>query len=171
MSPEKDAEEADEEGGDDHRAVGEDFSVAEVGQQHGGEAEAGKDGDVDLGVSEEPEEMEPEERAAVAAFVDDAVDEVAGGEEEAGSSVAVAEEEKDGGEQDGERDDAEEGCGEPSPDGEGEAFPGHAVAAVADDGGEGVDGARGGGDGEESDGDEPEIHAERPGRDRRWGRR
>ena len=48
-------------------AVGEDAAVAEVGQQHGGEAQAGEDGDVDLGVSEEPEEMEPEERAAVAA--------------------------------------------------------------------------------------------------------
>ena len=84
VSPEQDAEEADEEGGGDHGAVGEDFSVAEVGEEHGGEAEAGEDGDVDLGVSEEPEEMEPEERAAVAAVVEDAVDEVAGGEEEAG---------------------------------------------------------------------------------------
>ena len=67
VSPEEDAEEADEERGGDHGAVGEDAAVAEVGQQHRGEAEAGEDGDVDLGVSEEPEEMEPEERAAVAA--------------------------------------------------------------------------------------------------------
>ena len=34
MSPEEDAEEADEESGGDHRAVGEDFAVAEVGQEH-----------------------------------------------------------------------------------------------------------------------------------------
>ena len=161
VSPEQDAEEADEQGGGDHGAVGEDFAVAEVREEHGGEAEAGEDGDVDLGMSEEPEEMEPEERAAVRRRgVEDAVDEVAGGEEEAGSGVAVAEEEQDGGEQDGEGDDAEERGGEPSPDGEGEAFPGHPGAAVADDGGEGVDGAYGGGDGEEGDGDEPEIHAE-----------
>ena len=72
--------------------------MAEVGEEHGGEAEAGEDGDVDLGVSEEPEEMEPEERAAVPAFVHDAVDEVPCGEEEAGVGVAVAEEEEDGGE-------------------------------------------------------------------------
>src|SRR6266436_3896534 len=50
-------------------------------------AEAGEDGDVDLGVSEEPEEMEPEEGAAVAAAVEDSADEVAGGEEEAGVGV------------------------------------------------------------------------------------
>ena len=67
VSPEQDAEEADEQRGDDHRAVGEDAAVAEVGQQHRGEAEAGEDGDVDLGMSEEPEEMQPEQRGAVAA--------------------------------------------------------------------------------------------------------
>ena len=92
--------------------------------------------------------------------VEDAVDEVAGGEEEAGSGVAVAEEQQDGGEEDGEGDDAEECGGEPSPDGEGEAVPCHALATVADDGDEDVDGADGGGDGEEGDAGEPEVHAE-----------
>ncbi len=43
--------------GGDHEAVAEDAAMAEVGQHHGGEAHAGEDGDVDLGVSEEPEEM------------------------------------------------------------------------------------------------------------------
>jgi hypothetical protein len=64
--------------------------------------------------------------------------------------VAVAEEEQERGEQDGEGEDAEQGGGEPSPDGEGKALPGHAFAAELDDGGEGVDGAEGGGDGEEA---------------------
>ena len=67
VSPDQDAEEADEQGGGDHGAVGEDSAAAEVGEEHRGEAHAGEDGDVDLGVSEEPEEMEPEEGAAVAA--------------------------------------------------------------------------------------------------------
>ncbi len=160
VSPEQDAEEAYEEGRDDHGAVGEDAAVAEVCEEHGREAEAGEYGDVDLRVSEEPEEMEPEERAAVASVVDYAVDEVAGGEEEAGVSVAVAEEEEDCREEYGEGDDTDERGREPAPDGEGEALPGHAGAAVADDGGEGVDGACGGGDGEEGDGDEPEVHTE-----------
>jgi hypothetical protein len=66
--------------------------VREVREQHGGEAHAGEDGDVDFGVSEEPEEMKPEERAAVGAFVEDSVDEVSGGKEEAGACVAIAEE-------------------------------------------------------------------------------
>lgn len=89
-----------------------------------------------------------------------AANEVACGKKEAGSGVAVAEEEQDGGEKDGEGEDAEERGGEPSPDGEGKAVPGQAFATAADDGGEGVDGAGGGGDGEEGDADEPEIHAE-----------
>src|ERR1700733_6268270 len=132
MSPEEDFEEADQEGGCDHGAVGEDFSVAEVGEEHRGEAKAGEDGDVDLGVSEEPEEMEPEERAAIAAAVEDVVDEVCvyhktGGEEEAGVGVAIAEEEKDRRGENGEGEDAEERGGEPSPDGEGKTLPGHAV--------------------------------------------
>jgi hypothetical protein len=77
VSPDEDAEEADEECGGDHEAVGEDAAVAEVGEDHGGEAHAGEDGDVDLGMAEEPEEMEPEEGAAVAAMLEeDAVDEV-----------------------------------------------------------------------------------------------
>ena len=69
VSPEEDSEEADGEGGVDHGAVGDDSSVGEVCQQHRGQAHAGEDGDVDLGVSEEPEEMEPEEWAAVASCV------------------------------------------------------------------------------------------------------
>ena len=60
MSPDEDAEEADEERGRDHEAVGEDAAAGEVGEHHRREAHAGQDGDVDLRVSEEPEEMEPE---------------------------------------------------------------------------------------------------------------
>ena len=160
MSPEQDAEEAYEQGGDDHNAVGEDFAVTEVGQQHGGEAHAGEDGDIDLGVSEEPEEMEPEEGAAVAVGVEGSVDEVSGGKEEAGAGVAVAEEEQEGSEEDGEGDDGEDGGGEPAPDGKGEAVPGHAGAAELEDGGECVDGAEHGRDGEYGDTGEPEVHAE-----------
>ena len=160
VSPEQDAEEANEEGRRDHGSVGEDAAVAEVCQEHGGEAHAGEDGDVDLGVSEEPEEVKPEKGAAVAAVVKDAVDEVASGEEEAGAGVAVAKEKQYSRQQDGEGDDAEEGRGKPSPDGEGKALPGHAGAAVADDGGEGVDRAGGGGDGEEGDACEPQVHSQ-----------
>jgi len=160
MSPEEDSEESDQEGGCDHGAVGEDFSVAEVGQEHRGEAKAGEDGDVDLGVSEEPEEMEPEQGAAIAAAVEDVIDEVSGGEEEAGVGVAIAQQKQNCGQENGEGDDAEQRGGEPSPDGEGKAFPRHARTAEANDGGEGIDRACGVGDGEQGDGDQPEIHAE-----------
>jgi hypothetical protein len=49
---------------------------------------------------------------------EDAVDEVLSGEEEGGVEVPVAEEEQERGEENGEREDAEESGGEPSPDGE-----------------------------------------------------
>ena len=90
---------------------------------------------------------------------EDAADEVLCGEEEAAVEMTVAEEEKDGGEQDGEGEDAEQSGGEPSPDGEGEALPGEAFAAEFGDGGEGVDRAEGGCDREECDAGQPEIHA------------
>ena len=152
VSPDEDAQEADEQRGRDHRPIGEDAAAGEVRQQHRGEAHAGKDGDVDLGVSEEPEEMQPEQRGTVAFIgVKDAVDEVARGEVEAGAGVAVAEEQQERGEQDGEGDQGEQRAGEPSPDGEGQALPGHAVAAEPDDGGEGVDCAGSRSDAEQSD--------------------
>lgn len=92
--------------------------------------------------------------------MDDSVDKIAGGDEEAGAGVAVAEEQDEGGEQDGEGEDAEQCGGEPAPDGERKAIPGHAFAAEADDGDEGIDRGHGGGDCEDGDREEPEIHAE-----------
>src|SRR6266851_4571337 len=164
VSPEEDAQEADEQGGGDHRAIGEDPSMAEVRNEHRGEAHAGEDGDVKLGVPEEPEEMEPEERAAGAAVriggVKDTVDQVSCGEEEAGSGVAIGEEEEKRGEEDGEGDEAEQCSGEPSPYGEGEAFPGHAVATEADDGDQGIDCGDHGRNREQRNAAEPEVHSE-----------
>jgi hypothetical protein len=132
MAPEEDAEESDEQGGGDHGAVGEDTAMAEVCQQHRGESHAWEDSDVDLRVSEEPEEMEPKERASVAFCMKNSVDEVSGGKEEAGSGMTIAEEEKQGGEKDGKGDDAEERGGEPSPDRKGKTVPGHTFAAKTD---------------------------------------
>ena len=98
VSPDEDAKEADEQSSEDHDAVAEDLSAAEVAKNHGGEAHAGKDGDVDLWMSEEPEEMQPEERAsipgAMAWIMQNSVGEVAGGDEEAGAGVTVTEEKK-----------------------------------------------------------------------------
>ena len=150
VSPDEDAEEADEQGGGDHDAVAEDFAAAEVAEEHGGEAHAGQDSDVDLRVAEKPEEMEPEERAAVAGGVEGSIDKIAEREEEAGAGVAVEEEEGERGEEDGEGDNGEHGGGEPRPDGEGESFPRHAGAAVGDDGGEQVDSSENGGKAEQA---------------------
>ena len=61
---------------------------------------------------------------------------------------------------DGEGQDAEQGGGKPSPDGEREALPGHAVATQLEDGDEGVDRGHGRGHGEQPDAGEPEVHAE-----------
>ncbi len=82
------------------------------------------------------------------------------GDEEAAAEVAVAEEKKESGEEHGKRKDGEQRSGEPSPDRERKAVPGHALAAEADDGGEHVDGADRAADGEERDAGEPEVHAE-----------
>jgi len=59
VSPNEDAEEADEERGGDHGAVGEDAATGEVAEQHRDETHAREDGDVDLRMAEEPEEMKP----------------------------------------------------------------------------------------------------------------
>ena len=88
-------------------AVGEDAAAAEVGEEHGGEAHAGEDGDVDLGMSEEPEEMEPEERASRRRWRETRVPLTTSprGMKKLVPSVAVAEEEHDGGEEHGEGED------------------------------------------------------------------
>ncbi len=62
MAPNDEAEQADEDGSGGHHAIADDGAAAEIGDEARDETHAGEDGDVDLRVAEEPEEMQPEER-------------------------------------------------------------------------------------------------------------
>ena len=101
VSPDDEAEQADGDEHGGHDAVAEDATAGEVGEEGSGESHAGQDGDVDLGMSEEPEEMQPEERRAVAVADDVAVDQIAGGDKEARAEMAIGEEQHERGEQHG----------------------------------------------------------------------
>src|SRR5277367_5453496 len=97
MSPDEDAKQADGQRGRDHQAIGEDATAREVGDDHRRETHAGKYGDVDLRVAEEPEEMEPEERRAGAlAREEPGVDDVRARDEEGAAEMTIAEEKQDG---------------------------------------------------------------------------
>ena len=90
VSPDQDAEEADQQRRGDHDAVAEDAAAREVGQQHRHQPHPRQNGDVDLGMSEEPEEVQPQQRGTIAAAgMQGSVDQVACGEEEAGVGMPV----------------------------------------------------------------------------------
>src|SRR5579863_2723353 len=91
MAPNHKAEEADGEHGVDHGFVAEDRFAREDGEQLRAEAHGGQDGDVNLGMAEEPEEMLPQERRAAFVSGELAVD---GDErnEKAGAGVTIEQE-------------------------------------------------------------------------------
>ena len=74
VAPDHEAEEADAQDGVHHRLVAEDRLAREGGEQLRSHAHAGQDRDVDLGVSEEPEQVLPQQRRAALVAHDLAVD-------------------------------------------------------------------------------------------------
>ena len=62
MAPDRESEESDGEHGVDHRAIAEDRLARERGEKMRGHAHAGKNGDVNLGMAEEPKEVLPKNR-------------------------------------------------------------------------------------------------------------
>ena len=157
MAPDAESEEANEQGRENHEAVGGDRAAGEVGEEGGRESHARQDDDVDLGMAEEPEEMQPEHGRAGAARLRNAIDDDAGWEKKARAEVAVGEEHGGGGEESAEGDDGERRADQPGPDGQGQAGEVHARAAAEEDGGEEIERRCHGGEAEESDGEEPEV--------------
>ncbi len=79
--------------------------LAHAGDQNmGDDADAGNDCDVDLGMSEEPEEMQPEQWGPISVRADVACDEIAHGKKESGSEMAVGEEQQQRSQQNAEAD-------------------------------------------------------------------
>src|SRR5205085_243885 len=62
VAPHHEAHDADTHDGIDHSAISEDGLAREGGEQLRGDTHAGQDGDVDLGMSEEPEQVLPQQR-------------------------------------------------------------------------------------------------------------
>ena len=111
-------------------------------------------------MTEKPKQVEPKQWRAIALVLQqDTVHEIRRGDEKACVEVAVAEQEQQGREQNGERQDDKQGGDEPGPYGQGKPLPLHALAAEPDDGGEGVDGAHGGRDGEHREAEQPKIQS------------
>ena len=167
MSPDQDAEQPDQQRRRDHGAVREHATAAERRQQHGRETHARQDGNVDLRMAKEPEEVEPEQRRAVAAAVEYPVHEIARRDKETRAGVAVAEEQKQRSEQNGKGEQRQQGRGEPGPYREWQPLPRHALAASVNDRHQRVDSRAGGGEREQRDAGQPEIH---PGTLARAGR-
>ena len=159
VAPDAEAEEADEQRGDDHNSVGGDRAAGEIGEQRRGESHAGEDGDVDLGMAEEPEEMQPEHGEPEPSRWRDAVDDFAGGRKKLVPKMAIGEEHGRGDCERAEGDDGEARTDEPGPDGQRKAGQCHALGAEEEDGREEIEGGADGSDAEEADAEEPEIHA------------
>src|SRR5205085_9996511 len=127
VAPDEEAQKADCEHGEDHREVAEDGLAREGGEYVRGRAHARKYGDVDFRVSEEPEEVLPQNRRAARVVNQSrAVTEVAR-HEETGARVLVEEQEYPCGEQHWKREERQDGCREPSPAGERHTHELHAL--------------------------------------------
>src|SRR5436309_2518675 len=104
--------------------------MAEIRKHHGGEPHARQNGDVDLRMAEEPEEMQPKQWRAVArpsSRMKDAIDEVSRGKKEARSGVAIAEEQEKRGKQNRKGKNAKQRSCKPSPYGQWKPVPAHAL--------------------------------------------
>src|SRR5258708_38776678 len=85
-------------------------------------------------MSEEPEEVQPQQRRTVSTTDDAACDQVVHRDKEAGAEVAVAKKQQRGGKQNTEAQQRQDRSDEPRPDGQGHAVKRHSLAAFADDG-------------------------------------
>ena len=160
MAPDQEAQEADAQDGVHHRFVAEDRLAREGGEQLRSHAHAGQDGDVHLGMPEEPEQVLPEQRRAALMVGDDlVVDHQAGRQEEAGADRAVEQQQHARGKQHGETEQSEDGGDQPGPAGERHAHQGHALAAQVHRGGDEVDGAHQRRAAEDGDAEDPQVLA------------
>ena len=103
---------------------------AHVGDQHMRDhAHGGHDRDVDLGMTEEPEQVLPQQRRAAGVGLQLIVDDQVRGHKEAGTGNVIQNEQNAGGHQHRKRRQTNAGGDEPGPDGERQAHQAHALAA------------------------------------------
>ena len=139
--------------------------VAEHGSPHvgdqnvGDDAHAGDDRDVDLGVSEEPEKMLPEQSRPTRVRQNLAVDYKIRWDEEAGAGDVIENEENTGGHENRERGQAHDGSDEPSPGAERKPHQRHAFTPHVERSGDEVQRAKQLADTENSNRSRPQNHA------------
>ena len=122
MAPHAKAEEADAANRSDHRAVAEHRLARERGEQVRRHAHARKNGDVHLGMAEEPEQVLPQKRRTALVPGDHLIgDHEPAGNEEACAGKAIEQEQDAGREEHAERQQAEDRGDEPGPAGQRQA--------------------------------------------------
>ena len=148
VPPHDPGQERDADDRERHRVVAEDRLAREGGEDVRRDAHGGQDQDVDLGVTEEPEQVLPEQRFAAA-----------GRQEEVRAGHAVEEQHAEGRGEDRQRQQQQDGGDEQRPDGERQPEPGHARRPHVDDRGDVVDRAHQRRDAEHDQADAPEVLA------------
>ncbi len=114
------------------------------------------DGDVDLGMTEEPEQVLPQQRRAAGMGLQLIVDDEVRGHKETGTGNVVQNEQNAGRHQHRKRRQTDAGGNEPGPDGERQAHQAHAFAAHVERGGDEVQRAQQLADAEDGDGNRPQ---------------
>ena len=156
VAPHAEAEETDSAEGVDHGAITEHRLAREGREDVRGHAHAGQNGDVHLGMAEEPEQVLPEERGA-ALVIDDLVgDDQAAGNEEAGSRAAVEQQQNARCQQNAKGQQTENRGDEPRPAGQRHAHQFHALGAQINDRGDEIEGAHQRGGAEDGDAHDPQ---------------
>jgi hypothetical protein len=131
ICPDHEADDADRDHGIGHAEIAEHRLLREGGDHLADYAEAGKNQDVDLRVTEEPEQMLEQNRIAAACRV-----------EERGGEMAVGEQHGDRAGENGERQEQQERRHQDRPDEERHLVQRHARRAHVEDGGDEVDRAK-----------------------------
>ena len=157
VTPHEEAQHSDGEDGHHHGLVAEHGLPGEGRQQLGGHSHARKDGNVNFGVPEEPEEMLPQNGRATRVFDDGVAHHQTGRNEEAGPTDPVEQQQDSGSQQHRERKQGQNSRGEPGPDGKGHLHQRHSLGPHIENGGDEVEGAQQGSDTEEGDTDDPQI--------------
>ena len=131
--------------------MAEDRLSREDGKDDRDGTETGQDCHVDFGVSEEPEEVLPEQRRSTSGREDGVADTQVSGNEEGGTEEAVAKQEDARGQEHGKRQQREDGGYKPVPTGERHGGERHFGRAHIDHGGDDVDRAEQRSDAEDGD--------------------
>ena len=136
VSPDHVAEESDSHHAIDDDLVAEQRTAHAVDQNVGHDADCRQDRDVDLGMTEEPEQMLPQKRRSAGMRLQTIADDESGRDEETGAGDAIEDEKQTCRQQDGEGQEGDAGCDEPSPGADGHARERHAPGSEVECGGD-----------------------------------